>query len=794
MTDRSNLPYKHIPVRSIDPESKIFHLQSEVTEESRLGIVFEGDALTGADEGVLSRLKSVLTMQFPTDTFVQFGLLSEPDVNYTTANYLSKKSGATGLLKRLAEGRAKLFKDGTIEPIVGMSDIHLCRQKLIISVSCPCDNLPTEEQFAVMADLRDKIQEGLQSVGLWLVQLDEANYLAVLRRFFTLYDKEDFEYSEFSQLREQVFGPGADVHFHKDHVDFNGGQYFSKTLSVKHFPQRAGIGIMNQLIGDPFGSRNQITDPFWMVSTIYYPDREKKLRSVRTKHAFVTKQTFGGMASFIPMLGYKKRGMDVLMYDLEMGGGLLCELNFTITLFARDMKRLNGVVSSTRTWAASFGYELREDSRILKELYYNLLPLGITVEGRKQLHRFHTMSVSHAIHLLPLLGNWSGTGHGGSSIFASRRGTTVMFDPYDSSTNYNGVLAAGSGAGKSVLAQQVISDWLAEGSRAWVIDQGRSYEKLCRAVGGQFIEFSEDSDICLNPFSRIEDIDEEMDILKAMFEKMASPNVPLSPLQSAALGEKIKSAYEQAANRADVDMVAKQCLNDSDPRVKDLGRQLFDFTSNGTYGRWFNGVNNINLDSDFVVLELKELSGKKTLQQVVLIQLFASISNAMYHTHGRKKYLMIDEAWSLIDDPIVGKAIETAYRTVRKHSGSAWLITQSVADLYESAVGRAVIASSAFQIIMQQDIESIERAIKDGHLRIDIYTMNMLKSVHTNRGKYSEFMLRHGENWGIARFCTDRFSQIMFSTTGWERDEVFSEMDNGRDVVEIIDQFVGEGR
>ena len=64
-------------------------------------------------------------------------------------------------------------------------------------------------------------------------------------------------------------------------------------------------------------------------------------------------------------------------------------------------------------------------------------------------------------------------------------------------------MSAASGAGKSVFTEELITSVLGVGGRAWVFDRGRSYQHLCHLLGGQFIEFSPHSDICLNPFTNI---------------------------------------------------------------------------------------------------------------------------------------------------------------------------------------------------------------------------------------------------------------------------------------------------
>ncbi|WP_448058308.1 TraG/VirB4 family ATPase [Cupriavidus sp. EM10] len=124
---------------------------------------------------------------------------------------------------------------------------------------------------------------------------------------------------------------------------------------------------------------------------------------------------------------------------------------------------------------------------------------------------------------MPVIGEWTGSGRNGALLLVTRRGQPALIDLYESTTNYNGIVFAEAGAGKSFLTQKIVSDYLAEGAKVWAIDAGRSYFKLCKAAKGSFVEFKADSDLCLNPFTFIDNLEEEMDIIKAMIAKMAAP-------------------------------------------------------------------------------------------------------------------------------------------------------------------------------------------------------------------------------------------------------------------------------
>ena len=76
-------------------------------------------------------------------------------------------------------------------------------------------------------------------------------------------------------------------------------------------------------------------------------------------------------------------------------------------------------------------------------------------------------------------------------LLQSRRGQIMSLDLRDSSTNANAVIFAESGAGKSFLTQAMVAEYLSMGAKVFTIDIGRSYYKLCKWLGGEFIEFKD---------------------------------------------------------------------------------------------------------------------------------------------------------------------------------------------------------------------------------------------------------------------------------------------------------------
>jgi conjugal transfer ATP-binding protein TraC len=93
---------------------------------------------------------------------------------------------------------------------------------------------------------------------------------------------------------------------------------------------------------------------------------------------------------------------------------------------------------------------------------------------------------------------------------------------------------------------------------------------------------------------------------------------------------------------------------------------------------------------------------------------------------------------------------------------------------------------------MMQKSESIDAAIAEKYFEIDPYGEWRLRALHTVPGRYSELMIKRGEDYGVVRLMMDRFSQVLFSSKGAERNEILDAIDRGEDVVEAINKFIKE--
>jgi len=339
----------------------------------------------------------------------------------------------------------------------------------------------------------------------------------------------------------------------------------------------------------------------------------------------------------------------------------------------------------------------------------------------------------------------------------------------------------------------MITNYLSVGGKCWVIDVGRSYLNLCEIYGGDFVHFGDGSDICLNPFELIKDFDEESDMLAGLVAAMAAPTERVTDQQMANLKRTMKTLWDDKGTAMSIDDIEQMMLQSQDRRLRDIGEQLFSFTSRGDYGRFFNGKNNVSFKNRFTVLELDDLQGRDHLMQVVLLQLIYQIQQDMYlGDRDRPKLTIIDEAWSLLTQGDVSKFIEHGYRRFRKYGGAALTVTQSVLDLYTNDTGRAIVENSANMYLLKQKGEAINRIKEMGRLPLTDGGYELLKTVTTVPRAYSElyFITEYGQ--GIGRLFVDPFQALVYSTNANDVNELNKKKSEGMSIEESINQLLIE--
>jgi conjugal transfer ATP-binding protein TraC len=785
-----------------------------------IGFCLELRPQSGADEE-MARVLTALYAAAPPGTGIQFHLHASPAIRTPLARYASlrrpddlvpefdtrgRAGRHTNIHRTMARRRAGHYLEGSRTSLVAAQSYLFRDYRLLISVSLPGspEHLSRLEELLL---LRDGMRATLHAAGFpsrpWNPE-DLINWVsALLDPHRQGGDPVPLTYDEGRELRDQVIDRSTVLRIERDGIGLSNPaadrHSAVRLLSVRAFPPRFALWTAGSLTGDLYQATLQYPCPFLLALNVHVLDAESTRNWAFLKAARATTNATSYMARFLPDLQARKADWDIVLKALDDGQQLV-DLNVQLALFAEP----HAVARANQAARAIFrarGFELSSDTMMTTQSLLGALPLTLSAPFHADLQRMKRVSTktsANAVHLAPLIAEWQGTGTP-VLLFGGRRGQIMQIDVFDNPAgNYNVAIAGTSGSGKSLLLNEIAAAYLGTGARVWIIDVGRSYEKACRNFGGSFIEFTEQAALSLNPFSLVEDIDEDMELLQPLLAQMVSPREALDGFQYSTLGAAIKKVWKakgRAMTVTDIHaLLATGRLDDEptpsadgDRRLKDLAAMLHPYTRDGAYGKYFDAEASIDFSADFIVLELEELKAKKDLQTVVLLIVMYRITREMYFSRERKKIVIIDEAWDLLSGGATAEFIEAGYRRARKYKGAFMSATQGVDDYYRNPAAKAALDNSDWMFLLRQKPESVEMMDKLGQLTMDDAMKRLVLSLRTEHGAYSEVFIHSPVGNGIGRLIVDPYSLLLFSSRAEDFNAIHAKRAAGLDVSTAID-------
>ena len=789
------------PVQAYDEQSKLF-----LCDDSTLGFAFECVPLAGGDQHTKERIEQLVAGDYPPGTIMQFFLYRSPDIE-PQLNALARirQDHMDGPLAGVVKQRIDFLRAHTKKNIHGRSfsggDYDCGRiqeSRLIVSIKIPFEGKePKESDVVLTKTWETKTESALSSVGLWPYALSASRYIRLMQSIINWSPNATWrsmpvmgEWEEDKTISAQIFDPTTDLVIADKSTLQLGEHCFVKVMSAKRIPDAFFFTEAMKYVGNTMGGNDKLTINYAVCCNVFFPVTQSEKSKLETKRTWTVNQAVGPMLKFVPVLADEKHSFDILSESFQKGAKPI-RMTFSVLLFSDSRKAVERAAVSAQSYWDTMHFHLMEDYFITAPMFQNCLPLCAEKEAVFHLDRYKTMTTRELPVLLPVFGEWKGTGTFHVALI-SRNGQLMSLSLHDSDTNKNAVIAAESGSGKSFLLNEIIVSYLSEGAQVWVIDAGKSYKKLNEQLDGDFLQFDEASKICLNPFELIDDWKEDEDTISALIAAMASEKEKLSDFQMAGLKQILKRLWETKGQAMTVDDIAAECLGHTEQRMHDIGQQLFSFTSKGGYGQYFHGHNTMRFENPFTVLELDELQGRTHLRQVVLMQLIFQIQREMYlGERNRKKIMIIDEAWDLIKSGPVSVFIEHGFRKFRKYGGSAIIATQSLNDLYENPVGRAIAENANMMLLLGQKPETIASIRDSGRLVLSEAGFNLLSTVASVGGVYSEIFVKSGHTGvGVGRLIVSNFEKMLFSTAPEDVNAIENYTNRGLNVTDAINHVL----
>jgi type IV secretory pathway VirB4 component len=294
-------------------------------------------------------------------------------------------------------------------------------------------------------------------------------------------------------------------------------------------------------------------------------------------------------------------------------------------------------------------------------------------------------------------------------------GAPVVLDRF-ARQNFNAVLLAESGAGKSYAAKLEALRQLYKGVQVFVIDPEDEFRPICEAAGGVYLPLTGPGAVTINALDLPADgsasaLDDRILFLAELAEVLAGG---LVGGELAALDRAARACYAAAGITTDpathrrpapllrdlVDALVKE-----GPTGASLAERLSPYAT-GSHSSLFNAPTSAHPDGHLVCWSLRGLPERMRAPALMLAldAIWRSIDGPL-----RRRCVYADEGHILSEEPAGARFLFRLAKIARKRWCGLSTITQDAEDLLSTRHGRAVVTNAATKILMRQSAEAIDQ-------------------------------------------------------------------------------------
>jgi len=414
-----------------------------------------------------------------------------------------------------------------------------------------------------------------------------------------------------------------------------------------------------------------------------------------------------------PKLDTAYQDLEDLRDKLQQAQERLFDVGLYISIYADNEEELNKVESEVKSILESKLVYVKPALFQQEEAFRSVMPIGT------DLLNIHTkLNSSPLSSLFPFI-SFDLTSDSGILYGINRHNSSlVLFDRF-SLENYNSIIFAKSGSGKSYTTKLELLRSLMFDTEVIVIDPENEYEYMAEAVGGRFFQVSLNSNYHINPFDLPAPREDEAPAnvlrtniisLVGLFRIMLGG---LSAEEDAIIDRAITETYALKDITADSDFSNIEAPLMSDFELvlsgmeggESLAQRLSKYTK-GTWAGFINKPTNIDLDKKFIVFSIRDMEDE--LKPVAMYIVTHFIWNVI-RKELKKRLLVIDEAWWMMKSEDTASFLLGLAKRGRKYYLGLATITQDVGDFLNSPYGLPIITNSSMQLLLKQSPTTIDR-------------------------------------------------------------------------------------
>ena len=465
------------------------------------------------------------------------------------------------------------------------------------------------------------------------------------------------------------------------------------------------------------------------------------------------------------VLAQKKYETEQLRDEIAAGFNKMFEASIIATMFAYNLQDLDKYTKLLSTEMSKTQIGIKSAWAMQEEAFKSNIPLN-----RNLINKKHTFDRNSMATVFPFTSSEVGHASGVPLGYNKQTGTPILFDNFHSSlTNYNMVIFAKSGAGKSVTMKTLISrSSVLMGIESLALDAEGEYTIVAESLGGINVVLSPTSKTVINVFdlepelikdeitgrerptlsveNKVEDVTQALLTMAKGSTRSTEVNEVTKQIIAEAVAEEyeargitsnVNSLYKSELTQINEGQIEKEkkemptigswykrimkkaeknenpdykfhysyLLKVMKQYIREYNGQMAYFDGQSTFDL-LEGAPFINLD----ISQLEERFARPLAQQILLSWIWEKFvkKNSEDRKKAKQKRVIVDEAWMLLPYPEAVDFLNKMARRARKRNVSLAIISQRFQDFYEKPEAQAVLTSSDTKLFLAQDKSEIQ--------------------------------------------------------------------------------------
>ena len=465
-------------------------------------------------------------------------------------------------------------------------------------------------------------------------------------------------------------------------------------------------------------------------------------------------------------IGQKRLEAERLRDEIAAGFNKLFEASIISTVFAYSLEDLDKYTKLLSSEMSKTLVGIKTAWGIQEDAFQSNLPFM-----NNKIKKTHTFDRNSMGTVFPFTTSEVGHPSGVPLGFNKQTGTPILFNNFDSSlTNYNMVIFAKSGAGKSVTMKTLISrSSVLMGIESLALDAEGEYTIVAESLGGINVVISPTSQTVINLFDvETEIVKDEItgkdrvtlnienkveDVTQALLTmaRGSTRSDEVNELTKQIIAESVAEEYAALGINSNPDSLYKTA-NSSIVQGNLFTREKKEMPTIGSWYRRIQGKARENTNSDYQyhysyllkvmkqyireydgqmayfdgqstfelldgapfinldISQLEERFARPLAQQILLSWIWEKFDkkNSEDRKKATQKRVLVDEAWMLLPYPEAVDFLNKMARRARKRNVSLAIISQRFQDFYEKPEAQAVLTSSDTKLFLAQDKSEIQ--------------------------------------------------------------------------------------